>query len=163
MKWVIEGTDHEEEATETGWRRLSIKKNQDKSLAAKKIVLEGDDGTIHDTINTITAARKAGLLGEEGAPKGKLVLTPEGMVDYTLSLPATAFALYDMAKSFGLIKDDEMGFDQWVYECIDRRFIADYKVEIVMQPVTAQRKESMREMIKEVVKEVLAEGRSGGK
>lgn len=160
MKWIIEGTDHEEEATETGYRRLSMMKAKDKSLAGKKIVLVDDGGLIRDDINTLAAARKAGLLEKE-APMGKPVLTSDGMIDYTLTLPPEAFAMFNMAKSFGFIKDGEMSFDQWVCECIDRRFTTDYNVEIVLQPVGGRKKEDTRETVKEAVKEALAEGAEG--
>lgn len=159
VKWIVEGTDHEEEATETGYRRLSMMKARDKSLAEKKIVLVDDGGLIHGDINTLAAAKKAGLLEKE-ALMGKPVLTSDGMIDYTLSLPPVAFAMFDIAKSFGLVKDGNMDFDQWVYECIDRRFTADYNVEIVLQPV-GKEKEDIGEMVKKAVQEVLAEGSDG--
>jgi hypothetical protein len=98
------------------------------------------------------------IKGEElkGPPPGKPTLIAEGLIDYTLTLPALAFAYFDMAKHSGLIKDGDMGFDEWVFECIDRRFAADYGIEIVMQPV-ASKKGSMHQMVKDAVKEVLAE------
>lgn len=89
--------------------------------------------------------------------KGQPVLTSDGMIDYTLTLPPEALALFNMAKSFGLIKDDAIGFDEWVFECIDRRFSCDYGVEIVLQPIGAKR--DTKDIVREVVKEVLAEGK----
>jgi len=91
-------------------------RNKEKSLAKKKIVLADDNDEVHEDINTISAATKAGLLEKEPGPKGKpAVLTSEGLIEYALTLPATAFTLFDMAKSFGLVKDGAMTFDQWVY------------------------------------------------
>jgi len=165
MKWLTEGTTHEEEVTETGWRRLSMANAKDKALAGKKIVFVDDDGLMHDDINTLAAAKKADLLEKEPfLPKGKPALTSEGLIEYTLILPAAAFTLFDMVKSFGLVKDGDMTFDQWVYECIDRRFTADYNVEIVLQPIAAKRgdikemvKEAAREAAREAAKEILGE------
>lgn len=128
------------------------------------MALVDDEGVIHGDINTPAAAKKADLLEKEAAAKGKPALTSEGLIEYTLTLPAAAFTLFDMAKSFGLVKDGEMTFDQWVYECIDRRFTADYNLQIVLQPVAAKRgdikemvKEVAREAAKEAVKEILGE------
>jgi len=88
-------------------------------------------------------------------PLGKATLTEEGLIEYTLMLPAQAFHYFDMAKQF-FIKDDNMIFDQWVFECIHRRFTADYGVEIVMQPITSK-KATMEAMIKEAVDKAVDE------
>lgn len=103
------------------------------------------------------AERKGITLVKEVAPPGKPVLTPDGMVDYTLTLPPEAFTFFNMAKNFGLIKDDELTFDEWVYECIGRRFAADYGMEVVLQPLKGKRDKDMKATIREIVKEILAE------
>jgi hypothetical protein len=99
------------------------------------------------------------IKGEEPPPPGKPTLTVGGLIEYTLTLPAQAFAYFEIAKQFKLIKDDDMGFDEWVFECLDRRFVADYGVEIVVQPI-ASKKGSMHQMVKDAVKEVLAEAQA---
>jgi len=42
-------------------------------------------------------------------PPGKATLTEEGLIEYTLTLPAQAFDYFDMAKQPGLIKDHYIG------------------------------------------------------
>jgi len=90
------------------------------------------------------------IKGEDKTPPlGKPTLTEEGLIEYTMMLPVQAFHYFDMAKQF-FIKDPNMIFDQWVFECIHRRFASDYGVEIVIQPITSK-KATMEAMIKEAV------------
>jgi hypothetical protein len=49
------------------------------------------------------------IKGEELTPPGKPILTTEGFIDYTLTLPAEAFAHFNTAKQLGLIKDHYIG------------------------------------------------------
>jgi hypothetical protein len=157
---MIQGTDKTEEGTQKGYNRINLVKNTDNSLKDKPIVFVDDNGVIHADINNITAARKASLLPKKkdvdegkGASTGP-VLTSEGMIEYTMNLPPLAFALCDMAKTFGLIKDKEMTFDEWVYECIERRFTCDYNLEIVLQPIAE--KKGLQAMIRKTVQAEMA-------
>jgi hypothetical protein len=89
-------------------------------------------------------------------PLGKPTLTEEGLIEYTMALPAQAFWYFDVAKQSGFIKDGNMIFDQWVFECLHRRFTADYGVEIVIQPISTK-KANIEAMIKEAVKKQVDE------
>lgn len=59
---------------------------------------------------------------------GKNVLVP-------VSLPHLAFVLFDVAKSHGLVEDQEMELGQWLYECVQARFKLEYKFEFILNPV----------------------------
>jgi hypothetical protein len=95
------------------------------------------------------------IKGDEPPPPGKPTLTAEGFIEYTIVLPAAAFDRFEMAKQFEFIKDGDMTFDQWVFECIDRRFTADYGVEIVIQPIATKRA-TIEEMVNQAVQKAMA-------
>ena len=52
-------------------------------------------------------------------------MTPDGIFAYTIHLPADAFSLFNLAKSAGLEKDVEKPFDEWLWECVTKRFETD--------------------------------------
>jgi hypothetical protein len=104
-KWLLQGTDKEEEGTEKGW--MSLNGTRSRSFKDKPIVFLDDQGEIHEDIHNVSDARKAGLLPKkedvekvqedihkdvekdvdevQGALKGP-TMTSEGMIDYTLTL-----------------------------------------------------------------------------
>ena len=59
-------------------------------------------------------------------------VTPEGFFHYTITLPADAFTLFNMAKVAGLEKDANKSFDVWVWDCIRKRFEKDYKMQVIL-------------------------------
>jgi len=66
-----------------------------RSARRKPLVFVPDDGDVHDDINTVNAARKAGpqtAASEEGPPSsskaGGPVITPDGSIEYTVCLPS---------------------------------------------------------------------------
>jgi len=69
----------------------------------------------------------------------KETITPqassEGIFRYTISLPADAFTLFNLAKVCGLEKDGKKLFDEWVWDCIRKRYESDYKMQLVLAPV----------------------------
>lgn len=74
-------------------------------------------------------------LGEER--KAKEVTTPEitdGLLRYTITLPADAFTLFNIAKGYGLEKVDKL-FDEWIFDCITMRFEKDYKMQLILAPL----------------------------
>ena len=68
----------------------------------------------------------------------KEVLEPqvssEGFFRYTITLPADAFALFNMAKAAGLEKKD-ISFDVWLWDCIRKRFDKDYGFRVVLAKI----------------------------
>jgi hypothetical protein len=75
---------------------------------------------------------------EAGGEKEELAspeVSNEGILRYTMSLPADAFALYNLAKASGLEKDGGKLFDEWVWDCILARFRTDYKMQLVLAPI----------------------------
>ncbi|MBA7593233.1 hypothetical protein ES703_00151 [subsurface metagenome] len=76
---------------------------------------------------------------EPGAKKGAEVTIPqastEGIFHYTITLPADAFTLFNLAKACGLEKDGDKPFDEFVWDCIKKRFETDYKVQLVLAPM----------------------------
>lgn len=80
------------------------------------------------------AAPKSEEAGKEGEVTEPQV-SSEGIFRYTISLPADAFTLFNLAKAVGLEKDLEKPFDEWVWDCITRRFVTDYKMQLILAPV----------------------------
>jgi len=72
--------------------------------------------------------------GEKEEEKEKEITTPQvssdGFFRYTITLPADAFALFNMAKAAGREKD--ISFDVWVWDCIRKRFEKDYKLQVIL-------------------------------
>ena len=62
-------------------------------------------------------------------------ISSKGIFSYTISLPADAFALFNIAKAAGLEKDGEKSFDAWVWDCIKKRFEKDYKRRLVLAAI----------------------------
>ena len=63
------------------------------------------------------------------------ITSSEGILRYTITLPADAFTLFNLAKACGLEKDSEMPFDEWLWDCIRKRYETDYKVHLVLAPL----------------------------
>ena len=61
-------------------------------------------------------------------------VSTEGIFRYTISLPADAFVLFNIAKAYGLETDGDKPFDEWVWDCIQKRFEKDYKRQLVLAP-----------------------------
>jgi len=59
-------------------------------------------------------------------------ISSDGIFSYNISLPADAFALFNMAKAAGLEEDGKKPFDVWVWDCIKKRFEKDYKRRLVL-------------------------------
>lgn len=59
----------------------------------------------------------------------------EGIFRYTITLPADAFTLFNLAKACGLEKDGDKPFDEFVWDCIKKRFETDYRVQLVLAPM----------------------------
>ena len=76
---------------------------------------------------------------KDGKEEEKETITPqassEGIFRYTISLPADAFTLFNLAKVCGLEKDGKKLFDEWVWDCIRKRYESDYKMQLVLAPV----------------------------
>ncbi|MBA7614699.1 hypothetical protein ES703_21968 [subsurface metagenome] len=79
------------------------------------------------------AEAEAKARGEEGEITVPQV-SPEGILRYTVTLPADAFALFNMAKACGYV-DKEKIFDEFLWECITKRFERDWKVQVVIAPL----------------------------
>lgn len=66
------------------------------------------------------------------------ITTPQalssGIFRYTITLPADAFTLFNLAKTCGLEKDSEKLFDEWLWDCIRMRYKTDYKMRLVLAP-----------------------------
>ena len=58
-------------------------------------------------------------------------VSPEGIFRYTITLPADAFTLFNMAKAADL-EDADISFDVWLWDCIRKRFEKDYKMQVVL-------------------------------
>ena len=88
-------------------------------------------------------AFKEGEVYEEEAEEGEArekpreIRTPEitdGVLRYTVTLPADAFTLFNIARGYGLEKDDKL-FDEFLFDCITKRFETDYKMQLILAPI----------------------------
>lgn len=73
----------------------------------------------------------------EDGEKEERVISPEitgGIFRYTITLPADAFTLFNVARGFGLEKDGKL-FDEWIFDCITKRFEKDYKMQLILAPL----------------------------
>lgn len=69
--------------------------------------------------------------------KPKEITTPEisdGLIRYTVTLPADAWTHFNIARGRGYEEDDKP-FDEWLWDCIKKRFELDYKVQLVLAPL----------------------------
>ena len=108
-----------------------------------------DENTGEVLAESVREAKEKGFLVAEppprkesdGKPQGAEVevtevkASSEGIFRYTITLPADAFTLFNIAKSFGLEKDSEKPFEEWLWDCIRERFEKDYKMQLVLAPV----------------------------
>ena len=62
-------------------------------------------------------------------------VSPDGIFAYTIHLPADAFALFNLAKFSGLEKDSDKPFDEWIWDCVMKRFETDYRMQLVLAPI----------------------------
>ena len=64
----------------------------------------------------------------------RLNIRCEQVFRMNIVLPADAFVLFDLARAVDL-EDRDVSFDEWVWDCIRKRFEKDYCVELVLVPV----------------------------
>ena len=60
-----------------------------------------------------------------------------GFFRYTITLPADAFTLFNMAKAADL-EDADISFDVWIWDCIRKRFEKDYKRQVVLAGIVEE-------------------------
>jgi len=108
-----------------------------------------DENTGEVLAESVREAKEKGFLVAEPLPSeesdGKsqsaevevteTTVSSEGIFRYTITLPADAFTLFNLAKACGLEKDSEMPFDEWLWDCIRKRYETDYKVQLVLAPL----------------------------
>ena len=94
-------------------------------------------------------------LKPEPEPKGKKgdktepQVSSDGIFTYNIALPADAFTLFNIAKAFGIEKDGDKPFDEWVFDCITARFRYDYKMQLVLAPLQEEKNKEARDATKE--------------
>jgi len=73
---------------------------------------------------------------EKAEKEGKEVkeISSDGIFRYTITLPADAFTMFNIAKANGLEPKNKI-FDEFAWECIVARFEKDYKMQIVLAPI----------------------------
>lgn len=77
---------------------------------------------------------------EEKKEVTRPLVSAEGIFRYTISLPADAFSLFNIAVAHGLEKDGNKLFDEWVWDCIRARFQHDYRMQLVLAPVEEEQR-----------------------
>jgi len=73
---------------------------------------------------------------EKAEKEGKEVreISSDGIFRYTITLPADAFTLFNIAKANGLEPKDKL-FDEFAWDCITARFEKDYKKQLILAPI----------------------------
>ncbi len=108
-----------------------------------------DENTREVLAESVREAKEKGFLvaeppprkGSDGKPQGAEVevteveVSSEGIFKYTITLPADAFTLFNLAKFSGLEKDAEKPFEEFLWDCIVARFRYDYKMQLVLAPL----------------------------
>jgi len=76
---------------------------------------------------------------EKAEKEGKEVkeISSDGIFRYTITLPADAFTLFNIAKANGLEPEDKL-FDEFAWDCITARFEKDYKKQLILAPIEEQ-------------------------
>jgi len=121
----------------------NLKQAQTKGFIPRK-------GEVPKFTGTVAYVKKPTELSEvkpklEEKPKGeqKEITEPqvssEGIFRYTVTLPADAFTLFNLAKSLRLEKDGEKPFDEWLWDCIVARFEFDYKRQLILAPIEREK------------------------
>jgi len=73
--------------------------------------------------------------GKEKPEKAEVKeISSEGIFHYTIALPADAFTLFNIAKAYGMEREDKL-FDEFVWECITARFAKDYQKQLILAPI----------------------------
>lgn len=97
-----------------------------------------DKDTGEQLASNANKAVQLGLIVKPGKAKEgeeEIEVSSEGILTYTINLPADAFTLFNLAKFSGLEKDGQKPFDEWVWECIVKRFEKDYKKQLILAPI----------------------------
>ena len=68
------------------------------------------------------------------------VISPDGIFAYTIHLPADAFTLFNLSKFSRLEKDVDKPFDEWIWDCVIKRFEKDYGMQLVLAPIKEEEK-----------------------
>jgi len=147
LKWKCQ--DCEAEAPPTAYDYMKLLKHQ-KGHHIRLIDI--DTGTI--LAANVKGARSLGIdiprsdKGDKGPtePPAKIVkvedLTDRGMelseegITFPITLPPVSFTLFDAAKAAKLV-DEDMDIDQWIFECIQKRFELDYNLRLMLVPIGA--------------------------
>ena len=76
---------------------------------------------------------------EKAEKEGKEVkeISSDGIFRYTVTLPADAFTLFNIAKAYGLEQDGKI-FDEFIWDCIVARFEKDYKKQLILAPIEGE-------------------------
>lgn len=93
---------------------------------------EADEGVEPEGEELEGTERVKGKAEKEG--KEVKEISSDGIFRYTITLPADAFAMFNIAKANGLEPKDKL-FDEFVWECIVARFEKDYKKQLILAPI----------------------------
>lgn len=74
---------------------------------------------------------------EQEEEEAREVTTPEitdGLIRYTVTLPADAFTLFNVARGYGLEEKNKL-FDEFLFDCVTKRFEKDYRMRLILAPI----------------------------
>lgn len=109
------------------------------SCTGKREIWLIDKDTGEQLANNANKAVQLGLIGKpEKGKEREPEVSSEGIFTYTISLPADAFTLFNLAKASGLEKDGGKPFDEFVWDCIRARFEYEYKCQLILAPIAKE-------------------------
>ncbi len=86
-------------------------------------------------------AHAKGIDIPSGKPEGQaegMEITEEG-ITLPITLPPVVFTLFDAAKAAKLL-EEEKDLDSWLFECVQKRFQLDYRLELMLVPTGGEKK-----------------------
>jgi len=76
--------------------------------------------------------------GKPEVPGEGMEITEEG-ITLPITLPPVVFTLFDAAKAAKLL-EEETDLDSWLFECVQKRFELDYRLELMLVPTGGEKK-----------------------
>lgn len=121
------------EPTRSGYMKLIAHK-----CSGKMRIRLIDTATDEELGSNLNQDRVRELMGEQpgGGESGLPFVMPDGLVRYTIQLPAQAFALHALVNEHHLERDGQrIDFDPWVWNMISLGFPYIYKKQMVLVDV----------------------------
>lgn len=140
----------EEEVMQYEWRCKECEAKQPATSGGFAVMIRHQKGhhthlvniaTGEEVATSLTNARVKGIdiPGAKESPAHEagqrdLVLT-QGGIKVNITLPALAWAMFDVAGAYELLEEGEDSLDSWIFRCMEKRFELDYGVQFGLQQI----------------------------